>query len=117
MRGCRKVALISYCVLHSMLVKINEYILKRREEILAQFVREVARRKIGTLLKQWKMKNPKSLRNKIRDSMSCAVGLKMLSQRFIVNAKRNLGGFLYAASKKFYLELKFRKLFKKIIKT
>lgn len=49
--------------------------------------------------------------------MSCAVGLKMLSLSFVEHAKQQIGGFLFAAAKKFYLRLKFRTLFSIIIKT
>jgi len=49
--------------------------------------------------------------------MSCAVGLKMLSLSFVEQAKQQISGFLFAASKQFYLHLKFRKLFSTIIQT
>lgn len=100
-----------------MFRKMRAHIEIRRCQILTAFQRKLAMRKIGALALNWRRQNPAYLSNKIRSSISCAVGLKVLSLSFVWQAKQQMSGFLLTASKKFYLHLKFRKFFSTITKT
>jgi len=114
-RKCRHAMLSSHIVLIKSLIILNTHLEKRRSEILRRFQLRMAVSRLGRAIQDWLGKDPHSVRNKVRFGMTAVVGAKMRTESIEQHCRDQVKAFLFVSSKKFYLYLKFKKLFEKVI--
>ena len=67
--------------------------------------------RLGRAIKDWIGRDPHCVRNKVRYGMSVVVGAKSRTERVAKHCREFVRAFLFDKSKKFYIYLKFKKLF------
>lgn len=114
-RKSRHAMLSSHIVLMKSLIILNAHLEKRRGEILQRFQLRMAVSRLGRAIKDWLGRDPDSVRSKVRFGMTAVVGAKMATERIQRHCRDKVRIFLFVSSKKFYMYLKFKKLFEKVI--